>query len=140
MVQDVLHVDSDSIVTNQQLSYTNKSHFSNFPVCLNTHVAYSNSSPVAKYYDNACSYSMVPNRIFLSDVKPLIQHFPIGGLGGSTVLATHYGYIKGFPHALAKAYWGPQFDVFLISLGYLQMCGSYISKGHSLQVLILMVL
>ena len=79
MVQDVLHVDNDRIVTNQQLSYTNKSHFSNFPVCLNTHVAYSNSSPVAKYYDNACSYSMVPNRIFLSDVKPFNATFTYWG-------------------------------------------------------------
>ena len=78
---------------------------------------------------------MVPSCHFLSDVKPLTHPFPIGGLGGSTVIATHYGLIKGFPVELGKAYWGPSFDVFLISLGYIQMCGgSYIGKGNSLQV------
>ena len=78
---------------------------------------------------------MVPSCHYLTDVKELTKPFPIGGLGGSTVLATHCGLIIGFPVPLAKAYWGPKFDVFLISLGYIQMCGgSYVGRGDSLSV------
>ena len=78
---------------------------------------------------------MVPSLGLLVEIKELLIPFPIGELGGSTVLATHSGLIKGFPSALAKAYWGPQFDVFLISLGYIQKCGgSYVGKGDSLSV------
>ena len=136
-------IDSNFLLTNQNISKIDASRQTNTffskilgdsLVCLHAQGAYSKSTTTyAKFYDNACSYSMVPSLSFLSDVKELSRPFPIGGLGGSMVLATHSGLITGFPTPLAKAYWGPHFDVFLISLGYIQMCGgSYIGKGDSL--------
>ena len=83
------------------------------------------ASHSGKFYDNACSYSMVTTLDSLDNVKLLMSPFYIGGIGGSSLYATHVGMLKGFPANLAKAYWGPRFDVDLISLGYIQRCGGY---------------
>jgi len=44
-----------------------------------------------KYYDNACSHSMVPSLHYLHSVETLLSPFSIGGIGGSSLLATHVG-------------------------------------------------
>ena len=78
---------------------------------------------------------MVKQLLSLLHIEVLPLPFLIGGIGGSALYATHSGQLKGFPPHLAKAYWGPDFDVDLVSLGYIQRCGgSYLGKGVSLQV------
>ena len=70
----------------------------------------------------------------VKSLSGLIQ-VEIGGIGGSALYATHCGLLKDFPPSLAKAYWGPKFDVDLISLGYIVRCGgSYIGAANSLFV------
>ena len=66
---------------------------------------------------------MVKDLNSLDNVEKLPTPFLIGGIGGSSVYATHHGLLQGFPLNLAKAYWGPLFDVDLTSLGYIQRCG-----------------
>jgi len=88
-----------------------------------------------KYYDNACSHSMVPSLNMLSSATALADPFSIGGIGGSLLLATYVGVLHGFPPALGTAYWGPNFDVFLVSLGHIQRCGGYyVGKGNTLTI------
>jgi hypothetical protein len=45
------------------------------------------------------------------------------------------GVLPGFPPHLGLAYWGPNFDVFLVSLGHIQRCGGYyVGKGDFLTI------
>ena len=106
------------------------------PVCLHSAVAFTAESlSFHKFYDNACSYSMVRSLTSLLHVEALSVPFLIGGIGGSALYATHSGLLKGFPPILAKAYWGPKFDVDLVSLGYLVRCGgSYVGAANYLSI------
>ena len=124
MIVDIDHQISSVINPIQSQSYA--SRFFSFHASL---------SRGFRYYDNACSYSMVKDLSSLTHVELLRDPFYIGGIAGSSLYATHSGQTKGFPFNLAKAYWGPQFDVDLTSLGYIQRCGgSYVGKGNSLKV------
>ena len=105
---------------------------SSSPLCINAYMA---PTCTLRFYDNACSYSMVKDINSLDNVEKLPTPFLIGGIGGSSVYATHHGLLQGFPLNLAKAYWGPLFDVDLTSLGYIQRCGgSYVGVGDYLYV------
>ena len=108
----------------------------NSSLCLHaSHVARGDLSLCDKYYDNACSHSMVPSLDCLNSAKSLLKSFSIGGIGGSSLLATHVGVLPGFPPHLGLAYWGPNFDVFLVSLGHIQRCGGYyVGKGDFLTI------
>lgn len=71
----------------------------------------------------------------LDHITELPVPFLIGGIGGASIYATHSGLLKGFPSNLAQAYWGPKFDVDLVSLGHIQRCGgSYIGAGDHLSI------
>ena len=98
------------------------------PVCMHSSVAFTAESlSFHKFYDNACSYSMVRSLTSLLNVEALSVPFLIGGIGGSALYATHSGLLKGFPPILAKAYWGPKFDVELVSL---RCGGSYVGAAN----------
>ena len=60
-----------------------------------------------KFYDNACSNSMVPSLNCLHSIEELDIPFSIRGIGGSSLMATHKGLLPNFPHQLGRAYWGP---------------------------------
>ena len=106
------------------------------PLCMHSSVAFTAESlSFHKFYDNACSFSMVRSLTSLLHVEALSVPFLIGGIGGSALYATHSGLLKGFPPILAKAYWGPKFDVDLVSLGYLVRCGgSYVGAANYLSI------
>ena len=78
--------------------------------------------PAPSYWDNAASYNLASARTSLLHPHTLIT--PVNfGTQNAPCRATHVGFLRDLPPRFAFAFWGPEFQYNLYSLGYLQRRG-----------------